>query len=481
MDHVKTKTLIENWWMNPGGALDVIQEYIRVPNQSPMFDEHWKTNGLLDKAADLLIQWAKSLNISNQSIRLVKEKDKTPLIFITIEPTSPSAPTVLMYGHLDKQPPMQDSWDPALGSPWDPFLTADKQKLYGRGGADDGYSIFSALLAVKALQEQGLPHDRIVVIIEACEESGSIDLPFYINLLSEDIKEPSLIVCLDSGCGTYNKFWLTTSLRGVCNGNLRVDILSEGVHSGKASGIVPSSFRIARDLLSRVEDVSTGEIKVKELYAEIPSDRKQQIENAAQVLGDTVHTQFPFVSGAVPNQGTNAELFTNGTWKPTLSVVGADGMPLPAVAGNVLRQFTTLTLSFRLPPTVDAKAAGEALKKVLEKDPPYNAKVTFNLLKAGTGWNSPSMPQWLEDIVEEGAKAAFGDSFGAMGEGGSIPFMGMLGEMFPKAQFIVTGVLGPNSNAHGPNEFLHLPQAKGVTHVISYILHQHALHYQKIE
>jgi acetylornithine deacetylase/succinyl-diaminopimelate desuccinylase-like protein len=363
-----------------------------------------------------------------------------------------------------------EGWNPELG-PWKPVL--QDNKLYGRGGADDGYAAFAAVTAINALQNQNIPHARCVIIIEACEESGSYDLPFYIDYLNDRIGLPSLVVCLDSGCGNYEQLWSTTSLRGVVGGTLSVDILTEGLHSGAFSGIAASSFRIIRELLSRVEDPKTGTILLPELYVDVPTQRLEQTKQTAAILGKTIYTEVPFVEGAKPISEDLTELLLNRTWRPTLSVIGVGGIPSIADAGNVLRPRTALKLSFRIPPTADTERATQAIKKVFEKDPPYHAKVKYDGYEAGSGWNAPETSEWLLAACDEASNTYFGKPCAYMGEGGSIPFMAMLGEKFPKAQFLITGVLGPHSNAHGPNEFLHLGMAKKVTACVAQVIAKH--------
>ena len=353
-----------------------------------------------------------------------------------------------------------EGWAADLG-PWKPVLKGDK--LYGRGGADDGYSTFAAVTAINALQKQNIPHPRCVIIIEACEESGSFDLPFYIDHLNDQIGTPSLVICLDSGCGNYEQLWSTTSLRGVVSGTLSVEILTEGLHSGAFSGVVPSSFRIIRDLLSRVEDVKTGKILLSELQVEIPKQRLEQVQYTAQILGDSIYTEVAFVPGAKPMDLDLTQLLLNRTWRPTLSITGADHIPSIANAGNVLRPKTSLKLSFRIPPTADPKLASAAIKKILEANPPYDAKVNYTADAESSGWNAPAVAPWLAKACDAASENYFGKPCAYIGEGGTIPFMGMLGEKFPKAQFLITGVLGPHSNAHGPNEFLHIPMGKKIT------------------
>ena len=446
-------------------------EYIRIPNKSPAFEPNWEKLGHMEAALQLLVGWAeeKIKALSGATLTVERLPGRTPLIFIDV-PGAKNDDTVLLYGHLDKQPEMT-GWAEGKG-PWIPVLEGDK--LYGRGGADDGYALFGALAALLALKDQGVPHARAVIVIEASEESGSPDLPHYIDALGDRIGSPSLVVCLDSGCGDYERLWLTTSLRGMIGGTLRVDVLEEGVHSGDASGVVPSSFRIMRQLLARLENVDTGEVIVEEMRAPIPAERVAQAKVAAQALGDQVYAKFPFVDAMQPARGELAELVLNRTWRPALSVTGLAGAPEPGNAGNVLRPFTEAKLSMRLPPTADAAKASKRMKEILEADPPYGARVSFEYEESGTGWNAPKTAPWLEAALEDASHASFGKPMAMMGEGGSIPFMAMLGEKFPEAQFVVTGVLGPHSNAHGPNEFLHIPTGKRVTEVVARALAAHA-------
>ena len=444
-------------------------EYIRIPNKSPMFDAKWAEHGYMDAAVKLMEDWARSKlsQLPGATLEVIQLEGRTPLIYIEVPGASDD--TVMLYGHLDKQPEMT-GWADDLG-PWKPVIKGDK--LYGRGGADDGYAIFGSLAALLALHEQGVPHARCVVMIEACEESGSYDLPYYVDHLAPRIGNPSLVVCLDSGCANYDQLWLTTSLRGMTGGNLTVQVLEEGVHSGDASGVVPSSFRILRELLSRLEDPVTGQIKPKELYVEIPAQRVEQARVSAEVLGTDIYNKFPWVDGMQPVTKDLAELVLNRTWRPQLSVTGVGSMPPLDSAGNVLRPETSVKLSVRVPPTLSGAKAGEFIKQLLEADPPYGAKVTFKLEKDGSGWNAPQLSPWLEQAVADASQHYFGMPAAYMGEGGSIPFMGMLGEKFPKAQFLITGVLGPHSNAHGPNEFLHIPTGKKVTMVVAEVVARH--------
>jgi acetylornithine deacetylase/succinyl-diaminopimelate desuccinylase-like protein len=478
LDPKRAAALADQLWERD--ALPAITEYIRIPNQSPHFDKNWVAAGHMARATDLIENWCKARAARLRGLRVERLQlpNRTPLLYLELP--GHGEETVLLYGHLDKQPEMS-GWRAGLGA-WTPVRDGDR--LYGRGGADDGYAAFAALNALELLADQGVPHARCVAVIEACEESGSYDLPFYIDELTRQgrLGTPSLVVCLDSGCGDYERLWSTTSLRGLVGGELTVSILREGVHSGDASGIVPSSFRIARQVLARLEDVASGKIVPRWLHARIPAQRAAQAKATARVLGKDVYAKFPFVDGAGPMGRNVPELILNRTWRPTLSVIGIeDGLP-PAVdpqsgrrpaPGNVLRPQTTLHLSVRLPPTVEADDVVPRLKKLLEADPPYGAKVELNIAKGSTGWEAPALAPWLGTAIDAASKTYFGQGAAHMGEGGTIPFMKMLGDKFPQAQFLVTGVLGPESNAHGPNEFLHVPTAKRLTCCVAAVVAAH--------
>jgi acetylornithine deacetylase/succinyl-diaminopimelate desuccinylase-like protein len=468
MDKTALQRFVDETWNDT--IVPTLCDYIRIPNRSPLFDPEWVKHGHMDEAVALIERWCARRPIAGLTVEVVRLPGRTPLIYMEIPGAAPPDDTVLLYGHLDKQPEFT-GWETGLG-PWTPVQKGDR--LYGRGGADDGYSAFAALTALEALERQRLPHARCVVLIEAGEESGSPDLPAYIEHLAERIGDVSLVVCLDSGCGNYDQLWSTTSLRGLVAGDLKVEVLREGVHSGDASGIVPSSFRVLRALLSRLEDETTGEIKLKELKVAIPRERAAQARATARALGDEVWAKFPLVDGIEPMGKDNVERILNRTWRSTLSVTGVDGIPPLASAGNVLRPSTTFKLSVRVPPTADTARAAAALKRLLESKPPYGAKVTFTSENSSPGWNAPKLAPWLERSVDAASRAFFGKGARYMGEGGSIPFMDMLGRRFPRAQFLITGVLGPHSNAHGPNEFLHLPTARKVTCCVAQVVHEHS-------
>ena len=467
MDIEKLKRFVDGFWND--AVVPTLTEYIRIPNKSPAFDSDWEKHGYMHDAVALFERWAreKIVPLKGATLKVVQLPGRTPVIFMDIP--GEKQDTILLYGHLDKQPEMA-GWAEGTG-PWTPVRRGEK--LYGRGGADDGYAMYASLAAILAMKDQKAPRARCVVLIEACEESGSYDLPAYVDHLSGRIGQPSLVICLDSGCGDYERMWQTTSLRGMAAGTLTIRVLDEGVHSGDASGVVPSSFRILRALLARLESETTGELLPRELHVEIPAERIAQADAAARVLGKSIYAKFPFTSGVRPVTDDLRELALNRTWRPGLAVIGIDGLPLPGNAGNVMLPYTSAQLSLRLPPTLDGAKAAALLKRLLESDPPYGADVMFKGKDSTTGWNAPSLAPWLEKSVRNASNATFGREAAFMGEGGTIPFMAMLGEKFPDTQFVVTGVLGPHSNAHGPNEFLHIPVAKNLTAAVTHIVADH--------
>eukprot|EP01063_Lacrimia_lanifica_P024144 TRINITY_DN32101_c0_g1_i1.p1 TRINITY_DN32101_c0_g1~~TRINITY_DN32101_c0_g1_i1.p1 ORF type:complete len:485 (+),score=177.21 TRINITY_DN32101_c0_g1_i1:64-1518(+) len=456
-------------------VIPTLCEYIKVDNQSPSYDDAERKNGKTEAAFKLLLDWVEAQQLERSTMHYLEQEGRTPFLLVEIEaaPGCEGKKTCMVYGHMDKQPPLDNvppGWDEGLG-PYKPVIRDGK--LYGRGGADDGYAVCAAVVAIKALQLQALPHGRIVVVIEACEESGSFDLPFYLEKCRDMIQDVDLVVCLDSGALEYDTMYVTQSLRGVMGGRLNVSLLTEGMHSGLGGGIVPDSFQIARRVLSRLEDQETGEVKCKELHADVP----QEIIDGFKFLDER---EDKLISGPVPIQpGVRFEekesvLALRNTWMPAVTVVGADGLPACRLAGNVLRQSTSLMLSIRLPPTIDPGEATEAVQKLLTANPPHGAKVSFTPDFSGPGWKAPTLAPWCSKLFAAASQSGFGRTFAAMGCGGSIPFMGMLGDMYPEAQFCITGVLGPKSNAHGPNEFLHLDFAKKLTVSVSHILHGHA-------
>ena len=452
-----------------------ISEYITIPAKSPGFDADWKAHGYIDTVMRNAASWVEAQKVEGLKLEVIRLDGRTPVLFFEIPATrAESTATVLMYGHLDKQPEFT-GWRSDLG-PWTPKY--QDGKLYGRGGADDGYAVYASIAAVQALKAQGVEHPRIVGLIETCEESGSYDLLPYVGALKKRLGDVALVVCLDSGAGNYDQLWLTTSLRGMGGGVLKVEVLDEGVHSGDASGVVPSSFRIMRHVLDRLEDSATGRLLPQSFHCAIPADRLAQAEATAATLGDELYKRFPWAhydcegssAFTLPMTTDPLQALLNRTWRPTLSVTGAEGFPALKDAGNVLRPYTAFKLSMRFPPLVDAAAAVQELKKLLEDNAPYNAKVTFEGGGGATGWNAPASTDWFDNALNEASQNFFGAPCGTIGQGGTIPLMNMLAKGFPTAQMMVCGVLGPKSNAHGPNEFLHVPYAKKLTAAVAQVM-----------
>ena len=452
-----------------------LTEYIRIPAKSPSFDQDWSAHGHLETVLRNAARWIEMQKVPGLKLEIVRLPGRTPVLFFEVPAhRCANAQTVLMYGHLDKQPEF-NGWRGDLG-PWTPKY--EDGKLYGRGGADDGYAAYASIAAVQALKAQDVPHPRIVGLVETCEESGSSDLLPYVDALRPRLGDVALVVCLDSGAGNYDQLWLTTSLRGLASGVLKVEILTEGVHSGDASGLVPSSFRIMRQVLDRLEDSASGRLLPASFHCEVPAERLAQARATAAILGDEVYKRFPWAhydcggatAFALPTTTDPEQALLQRTWTPTLSVTGADGFPALKDAGNVLRPYTAFKLSLRLPPLVDAPRAVQELKALLEDNAPYQARVTFHAEGAATGWNAPDTAPWFHAALDAASQACWGAPCGYIGQGGTIPLMNMLARGFPKAQMMVCGVLGPKSNAHGPNEFLHVPYAKKLTAAVAQVI-----------
>ncbi len=456
-----------------------LSDYIEIPAKSPAFDPDWAQSGYLELVLQRAADWVRAQKVAGLTLEIIRLPGRTPVMFFDVQATRPLAQgsqTVLMYGHLDKQPEF-DGWRAGLG-PWTPKYIDDK--LYGRGSADDGYATYAAITAIQALKSQNIEHPRIVGLIETCEESGSPDLLPYVDALRSRMGDVGLVICMDSGAGNYDQLWLTTSLRGMASGVLKVEVLTEGIHSGDASGLVPSSFRIMRHVLDRLEDSETGRMLPKSFHCEIPVERRQQAQATAAILGDEIYKRFPWAHHdcggsslvAIPTTLDPVEALMRRTWMPTLSVTGAEGFPALKDAGNVLRPYTAFKLSLRLPPLIDADVAVAELKTLLEDNAPYQAKVTFEGASASSGWNAPAITPWFEQALNQASQAHFGAPVGYIGQGGTIPLMNLLSEGFPTAQMMVCGVLGPKSNAHGPNEFLHVPYAKRLTASVAHVIAQ---------
>ncbi len=465
LDLPRLRHAIERQWDD--SILERLQAYVRIPNRSPIFDPEWETNGHMERAVRLVADWCRAQAIPGMRVDVHRLPGLTPILLVDIPGERPEC--VLLYGHLDKQPEFA-GWLPGL-SAWDPLVR--EGKLYGRGAADDGYAAFSALAAIGALKAQRVALPRCVLLIEASEESGSIHLPAHLEALGDRVGSPSLVVCLDAECGNYDQLWCTTSLRGNLVATLGVRVLAEGVHSGLATGIAPTPFRILEQLLTRIENPVTGDLTLEELQVPVPKDRFGEIAAAARALGERVAGKVPFAPGVQALSDNPLELLVASTWRPTLAIIGADGLPPTRSAGNVLLPEIVLKLSVRLPPTCDPAGAAEALSAALTRDPPYNAEIRLEIEPPTSGWNAPPFTPALAESLQRASRQVFGRDAVHVGSGGSIPFMALLGKRFPQTQFLVTGVLGPQSNAHGPNEFLDIEYAKQLTTCIALVLADH--------
>ncbi|WP_020669218.1 M20/M25/M40 family metallo-hydrolase [Amycolatopsis nigrescens] len=471
MDPESLRTSVRTAWR--GDALRSLSDFVRIPALSPAFDADWVSSKYLHEAVEHVRGWLESRRLPGASVEVVELPGRTPLLLADIPGTAgttagEAGDTTVIYGHLDKQPAAGE-WSPGL-DPWTPVIRDGR--LYGRGAGDDGYAAYAAATALEALHTAGGSYTRTVLLLEACEESGSPDLAAYLDLLADRLGTVGLVVCLDIAGGDYERLWLATSLRGMASLDLTVRVLDSGMHSGHASGMVVSSFRVLRELLDRIEDPRTGELKLPELHAEVPADRLAEVR--AAVAEGLLEPALPLAEGVRPLSDDRAELILGNTWRTTLSVTGAAGLPALEDAGNVLRPYTTLKLSLRLPPTTDGDVALRAVQRALLADPPMGARVEVARPAAASGWNAPALAPWLESTLDETSAEVFGRPWRALGMGGTIPFLGLFADAYPAAQFVVTGPRGPGNNAHVPDEWLHLAQTERVTEAVARILHSHA-------
>ncbi len=462
MDYQKTTEIISCEFEKE--LIPAISDFIRIDNLSPSFDKEWNTNGKQDTAAKFCLDWALSQGVDGIKGEILKDSDKTPLIFIEIEARN-SNKNCMLYGHFDKQPHFT-GWAEGLG-PITPVVRDGK--LYGRGGADDGYSIFSSICAIKTIQQLGRAHGRIVIIMEGSEESGSPHLMSYMDALKERIGKIDLMVCLDSGALNYETLWVTTSLRGLAMIDVTVEVLDEAIHSGTGSGFCADSFMILRNILDRIEDSTNGKI-IDELHVEIPKKRLEDAQKVSSVLKEKVLDRIKIKNGVKPLSNDYTQLLLNTTWRPTLVVTGQEGLPPVDIAGNVFRSKTSIRLSVRLPPTLDANKASQFLDDLIKKDPPHNCNISTIVRHPGSGWSAKEFTNKLHSSLEKSSKNLWGQDYLCFGEGGSIPFIKNLNDLFPECEILVIGVLGPNSNAHACNEFLHIDYCKNITNTLAHTL-----------
>ncbi len=442
--------------------LPSLSEFIKIHALSPGFAPDWDELGELQATIDLFCGWLDRQGIAGMTYETHRIGNHSPVLLVTIEGTGSGE--VLFYSHLDKQPSRPNLWSeglhPLKAVRRDPFL-------FGRGAVDDGYGGYLCVTAIKLLQEAGIPHPKATFLIETCEESGSFDLPPYLDELSDNLGSPDLIVVLDSGGPSYEHIWVSEALRGLVAGNLSVKVSHEGVHSGISGGPIPSSFRIQRMLLDRVEDSKTGEILIPEMHVEISDKIKQEAIELGAILGDELWNSLPVVNTLRPPTTEADQILLGTNWKPAMSVIGADGMPPVLTAGNVLRTHTDLKLSFRIPPGVKAEEVQNIVKEILEKDPPYGAEVTYHATEPADGFHAPPLHEGVSKALNGASMKLTGYSPMVTWVGGTIPFMAMIQNKFPDACFLCTGSSGPGNNAHGPDEKLHIPHSKRLNVVLA--------------
>ena len=445
-----------------GSILPSLSDFIEIKALSPLFEPDWAEMGELDATIDLFCEWLDAQGIAGMSYEKHRIGELSPVLIVTIEGTGPGE--VIFYSHLDKQPSKPELWSEGLHplkavrrDPW----------LYGRGSVDDGYGGYLCATSVRLLQEAEVPHPRCTMIIETCEESGSFDLPPYLEALTEQLGNPDMVVVLDSGGPDYDHVWMTEALRGLVSGTLSVKVSHEGIHSGNSGGSIPSSFRIQRILLDRVEDSSSGKVLIPEMHVDIPEQIREKAMALREIVGDSIWEQFPTVDTLRQASETTEDMIVAMNWEPTLSIIGADGIPSVQDAGNVLRTNTDLKLSFRIPPGVDSESAIARAKVILEEDPPYGAEVTFTPDSCADGFHAPPLDGPISEAIQEASMELTGLPPLATWTGGTIPFMSMMQGKYPEAMFLCTGTSGPGNNAHGPDEKLHIPSSKRLTVALS--------------
>ena len=445
-----------------GSILPSLSDFIEIKALSPLFEPDWAEMGELDATIDLFCEWLDAQGIAGMSYEKHRIGELSPVLIVTIEGTGPGE--VIFYSHLDKQPSKPELWSEGLHplkavrrDPW----------LYGRGSVDDGYGGYLCATSVRLLQEAEVPHPRCTMIIETCEESGSFDLPPYLDALTEQLGNPDMVVVLDSGGPDYDHIWMTEALRGLVSGTLSVKVSHEGIHSGNSGGSIPSSFRIQRILLDRVEDSSSGKVLIPEMHVDIPGQIREKAMALREIVGDSIWEQFPTVDTLRQASETTEDMIVAMNWEPTLSIIGADGIPSVQDAGNVLRTNTDLKLSFRIPPGVDSESAIARAKAILEEDPPYGAEVTFTPDSCADGFHAPPLDGPISEAIQEASMELTGLPPLATWTGGTIPFMAMMQGKYPEAMFLCTGTSGPGNNAHGPDEKLHIPSSKRLTVALS--------------
>lgn len=453
---------IEEAWR--GDALEALADFVRLPALSPDFDAQWEQNGVLLRALEDAARWGKT-HFPDGIFEILSHPGVTPVLWVAIPGTRPGRPA-LFYGHFDKQPEA-GTWSEGL-APFEPVLRDGR--LYGRGTADDGYSFYAALTAARAMDEAGRTRPRIMGIFETREESGSGDLPHYLPEIAARTGRPSVLTVLDLGVQDKTRLWRTQSLRGVVTFTLRVDVLESGVHSGVTSGIVPSSFAVMRTLLDRLEDPATGQVKVRSMHVPEPVRHMPALRRLAELSGDALWRRFPWAGDTEPRSFDPLELLLKNGWQPTLSILGAEGLPPVREAGALLRASTTLKLSFRIPPGADAEAAAREAVELVTTNVPSKARVTVSNLHAESGFEAPAGADWLDAAWARASEELFGASAEELFDGATIGILPKFVDAFGPCPFLCTGVLGTEDNAHAPDESVSLTYLTKLTCAVAAML-----------
>lgn len=440
-------------------TLPALCHFVELPAKSRFCDPDWERHGVLRQALEEAAAWGRA-RFPSGHFEVTSLEGKTPALFFDIPAVRHEGRPAFFYGHFDKQPEAE-GWSEGL-APFKPVLRSGK--LYGRGCADDGYSFYTALTAALHLHRRGMPCPRITGLIETDEESGSRDLPDYLRLYSDRIGSPAFLGILDLGVRSWDRLWTTESLRGIAQVTVRVSVLRHGVHSGSASGTVPSSFRILRALLDRIEDAETGRILLPECHAPIPDGVRARLTVVAE------WPAFPWAGDTRPMHATPGECLLASTWMPALSVVAQDGLPSLENGSAQLRTHTTLSLSMRLPPAVDAGRALQAMKDALTHDVPYGAEVTITQSSVCPGFYAPQDASWLAQAWQSAGTTLFDHEPDVANEGGTIGILQDFRKNFPESPFLMTGMLGPQSNAHGPDESLDIAYWEKLTAALVHVL-----------
>ena len=450
--------------------LPTLIDFIRIPNLSPAYDYNWNTNGLLLKAANLIISYAKSLDIKNANINLIQDKGRTPLIFIDISATRINdTRTVLLYAHFDKQP-YGEGWDEDK-FPTNPVII--NGRLYGRGSADDGYASFSILTAIKACQDHNCPLPRICLIFEGAEESTDEDLTYYFDKLLPVIGNNVIaFIPLDSGGPSYDRLWINNSLRGIVKFDINIQSLDLDCNFGpEASGRVAENLFLLRKVLDGVMDSTTGEILIDELFVkEIPKSIEEEMDKEIEIVGDTFFDTIPLYDGVKPLKTDVKEAIINYRWKPSCSILGIDNCPKIEENGFGVSKSIKVRVGIRLPPGVDYKVAIEALKKTISQNIYFGAKIELVYASGSNGWHLSNFSSRTKNIFNKASLEYFGNEIVLRGGGGSIPFISYFQTKYPNADVICTGISGSDSNEHGPNENLNIEACKKMILILCYFL-----------